>query len=298
VASPQYQQIVEIIRSMPALESGTLEELRAMADGFGAMTAPVEGTRAEPVVAGGVPSEWVWVEGTDPDHVVFYVHGGGYVIGSIDAYRNLAAHISRATGCRVLNVDYRLAPEHPHPAAVTDATAAYRWLLGQGVDPAHVVISGDSAGGGLTLATALALRDAGDPLPAALVPISPWVDLEGTGESMTSRADVDPLVQAEGLKMMAEHFLAGGDPHDPLAAPLHADPTGLPPILIQVGDYETLLDDAVRFADLARAAGVDVTLEVAPEMMHVYQMTAGNTPEADEAISHIGAFVRSHVGLA
>jgi acetyl esterase/lipase len=289
------EQIVAMVRGLLKPDA-SLEEMRATADGFGELTGPIDGIESETVIAGGVPAEWVWVGGADASRVILYVHGGGYVIGTISAYRKFAAHLSRATGCRVLNVDYRLAPEHPHPAAVTDSTAAYRWLLAEGIDPAHIVISGDSAGGGLTLATAIALRDAGEPLPAALVPMSPWTDMEGTGDSMTTRSDVDPLVQAEGLKAMADQFLGGGDPRDPLAAPLYADPTGLPPILIQVGDHETLLDDSTRFAEKARAAGVNVTLDIAPEMIHVYQLTVGYTPEADAAVERIGSFVRQHVG--
>jgi acetyl esterase/lipase len=189
-----------------------------------------------------------------------------------------------------------LAPEHPHPAAVDDSVTAYRWLLSQGVAPSRLAIAGDSAGGGLTIATLVALRDLGVPLPAAAVPISPWVDLEGTGETMATRADVDLLVTAAGLKMMADHFLAGQDAREPLAAPLHADLTGLPPLYIQVGDEETLLDDSLRIAAKARDAGVDVTVDVFPEMQHVFQMGAGSVPEADEAIVRIGAYLRGRLG--
>jgi acetyl esterase/lipase len=198
----------------------------------------------------------------------------------------------------VLNVDYRLAPEFPHPAPVEDSMTAYRWLLDQGFEPGHIAISGDSAGGGLTMATLLSIRDAGLPMPAAAMPLSPWVDMEGTGESMTSRQERDVIVNAEVIKGMADAFLQGQNARDPLAAPLHADLSGLCPLYIQVGDDETLLDDSVRLAERAKAAGVDVRLDVFPEMQHVFQMAAGTMPEADEAISRLADWVRPRLGLA
>ena len=173
---------------------------------------------------------------------------------------------------------------------------AYRWLLEQGFAPEHLAVAGDSAGGGLTIATLVALRDLGVPLPAAAVPISPWVDLEGTGETMTTRADVDLIVSADVVKAMADQFLGGQDARHPLAAPLHADLTGLPPLYIQVGDEETLLDDSRRIGAKAREAGVDVTVDVFPEMQHVFHLSVGNMPEADEAVARIGAFLRDRLG--
>jgi acetyl esterase/lipase len=194
----------------------------------------------------------------------------------------------------VLLIDYRLAPEHPHPAAVEDSTRAYRWLLETGSNPKRMAIAGDSAGGGLTVATLVALRDAGVPLPAAAVCLSPWVDLEGIGESMTTKAAVDPMVQREPLLRMASMYLAGQDPRTPLAAPLYADLRGLPPLLIQVGTAETLLDDSVRLAERARAAGVQVTLEPWEDMIHVWQAFAAMLPEGQQAIERIGEFLRQH----
>jgi acetyl esterase/lipase len=204
----------------------------------------------------------------------------------------MVARLSKASRARALVVDYRLAPEHPFPAAVDDATAAYRWLLSQNVQPSHIVVAGDSAGGGLTLATLLALRDAKTPLPAAAVCLSPWVDMEGTGASMTTRAKADPVVQKQGLLGMAQLYLGGKDPKSPLAAPLHGDLRGLPPLYIQVGDAETLLDDATRIAEKAKAAGVKVDLEIWPEMPHVWQLFAPLLPEGQQAIDKIGAFVQ------
>ena len=249
------------------------------------------------VDAGGVPAIWADPKGGATDRVVQYVHGGGYVIGSAHYYKPLTGRIAKAVGCRVLNVDYRLAPEHPHPAPVDDSVAVYHWLLGQGYTPAHLAISGDSAGGGLTLATLLALRDANVSQPAAAVPISPWTDMEVTGETMATNAATDVVVQSPMLLGMAEMFLHGQDPQDPLAAPLHGSFTGIAPLYIQVGGDETLLDDARRVAAAAQRDGVEVTLEVFPGMQHVFQMGAGNVPESDDAIAKIGTFLRSHLGL-
>jgi acetyl esterase/lipase len=225
---------------------------------------------------------------------MLYLHGGGYVVGSIATHLGLAGRLSRAAAARVLLLNYRLAPEHPFPAAVEDATAAYRWLLGTGVKPGRIAIAGDSAGGGLTVATLVALRDAGEPLPAAGVCQSPWIDLEGAGESVTTKAHVDPLVHKDMLLKMASWYLAGANPRTPLAAPLYADLQGLPPLLVQVGTAEILLDDATRLADRARAAGVAVTLEPWEGMIHVWQLFASILPEGQQAIDRIGAFVRQH----
>jgi acetyl esterase/lipase len=299
VASPEAEAVKDMLSQLRAADAetpATLEEMRANGAMFGELTVEPEGVTYEEVDAGGVPALWVVPEGAAEDCALQYLHGGGYVICSAHTHRRLVGHIAKAVGVRALSVDYRLAPEHPHPAAVDDSVTAYRWLLSQGVAPSRLAIAGDSAGGGLTIATLVALRDLGVPLPAAAVPISPWVDLEGTGETMATRADVDLLVTAAGLKMMADHFLAGQDARHPLAAPLHADLTGLPPLYIQVGDEETLLDDSLRIAAKARDAGVDVTVDVFPEMQHVFQMGAGSVPEADEAIVRIGAYLRGRLG--
>jgi acetyl esterase/lipase len=300
MASPEALAIKEQLRLLGESVGGTesVEEQRAQFEMAAAMmTAAPDGVTWTEVDAGGVPSIWADPDGGSPDHVVMYVHGGGYVIGSATGYKNFTGQLAKAVGCRVLSVDYRLAPEHPHPAAVEDSTTAYRWLLDQGFGADRLAISGDSAGGGLTMSTLLKLRDDATPLPVAGVPISPWVDMEGIGESMTTRAEVDVLVSEVGLKGMAEMFLAGQDARDPLAAPLYGDLTGLPPLLIQVGDEETLLDDSTRLAEVAETAGVEVRLDVFPEMQHVFQLFAGNMPEADEAIAQIGAWLRPRLGL-
>jgi monoterpene epsilon-lactone hydrolase len=223
------------------------------------------------------------------------LHGGGYATGSINTHREMVSRLSRAARARVLLIDYRLAPENPFPAAVQDAMAGYRWLLSTGVNPDGLVIAGESAGGALTVATLVALRDAGEPLPSAAICLSPWVDMEAFGESMTTKAEVDPLVSRESLLMYAKAYLGNADPRTPLAAPLYADLRGLPPLLIQVGTAEVLLDDATRLAERARLAGVDVILERYEEMIHMWHFYP-MLPEGQQAIRRIGEFVEKHVG--
>jgi acetyl esterase/lipase len=254
-----------------------------------------DGTVHTPVDAGGVASEWVEVPEGSSTATILYLHGGGYTIGSMRTHRALVARLAAASVARGLTIDYRLGPEHPFPAAVEDAVSAYRWLVRGGADPATVVVAGDSAGGGLTVALLLALRDAGEPLPAAGVCISPWTDLACTGESMTTRAAADPMVQRDGLRQMAAAYLAGADPRTPLASPLYAELHGLPPLLVHVGSAETLLDDATRLAEKARAAGVRVDLEVWDDMIHVWHAFAPLLPEAGDAIARVGGWVRDRL---
>ena len=294
--SQQLQTIIQMLRSGPNFADLSIDEQRAAMDALASQFQLADDVAYEPVNAGGVPAEWISTPGADAERVIYYLHGGGYVIGSIKTHREMVSRLSRAAGARALAIDYRLAPEHPFPAAVEDATAAYRWLLSTGVDPARLVIAGDSAGGGLTVATLVALRDARDPLPAAAVCLSPWVDLEMLGESMTTKADIDPIVQRDLILAMAKAYLGGADPRVPLAAPLHADLAGLPPLLIHVGTAEMLLDDSTRLADKAKSAGVDVTLEPWDDMIHVWQLFAPMLPEGQQAIDRIGEFIRKHTG--
>lgn len=273
----------------------SVSELRAgMEEMLGALPA-VPGVRVEGVNADGVPAEWTRVEsksGVDSRGTLLYFHGGGYFQGSIATHRRLVASLCLAAGVRGLSVDYRLAPENPFPAAVDDALAAYRWLTGPGgEDPARVVVAGDSAGGGLTAALLVALRDAGDPLPAGAYLMSPWTDLAATGESIRTRTEVDPMIDARDTKRITSYYVPDGDVLNPLVSPLYADLSGLPPLLVHVGEAEVLLDDAVRLADRARAAGVSVELEVWPEAFHVFQMLAGLLPEADEAVAQAGEWM-------
>lgn len=293
MASEQLKVVLEMLRNAPPIIGGqSVEKMRAAMEDMTTGAPLPDGTELQAVEANGVPCEWTSTPGVDPGRAILYLHGGGYVIGSIATHRGLVSRLTSATGSRALSVGYRLAPENPFPAAVDDATAAYRWLVSQGMEPSRVVIAGDSAGGGLALATLLALRDAGDALPAAGVCISPWVDLEGLGESMTRNADVDPIITKDGLMDMARMYLDGADPKSPLAAPLHGDLAGLPPLLIHVGSREMLLDDSTRFAEKAGLAGVDVTLEPWDEMIHVWHAFAPLLPESQQAIDRIGEYVR------
>jgi monoterpene epsilon-lactone hydrolase len=295
MASDMLKVIVDMMRAQRSVIPPELDHvtMRANMESMTGLMQLAPDIVTEPVVVNGVRAEWVSAPDVDEDRVVLYLHGGAYVIGSINTHRDLAGRVSRASGARVLNVDYRLAPEHPHPAAVDDATAAYRWLLDTDHASGDLAVAGDSAGGGLTIATLVALRDKGQPLPAAGVCLSPWVDLEGVGDSMTTCAELDPMVQKEHLLRMAKLYLGTHDPRTPLAAPLYADLSGLPPLLIQVGTAETLLDDANRIAERARKAGVDVTLEVWDDMIHVFQAFAAMLPEGQQAIDKIGEYLRA-----
>jgi monoterpene epsilon-lactone hydrolase len=253
--------------------------------------APVKKTN---VSAGGVDAEWLVGPGARDDYAVIYLHGGGYVLGSVNSHRDMIARLSAASGARALALNYRLAPEHPFPAAVDDAVSAYKYVLAQGISPGRIAIAGDSAGGGLTAATLLAIRDQKLPLPAAGVLLSPWVDMEGIGESMNGGVSDDPMVGKHLIGAMATPYLNGADPRTPLAAPLYADLRGLPPLLIQVGRREALLDDTTRLAHRARKAGIDVTLEVWTGMIHVWQIFASELEEGREAVDRIGEYLRKH----
>jgi epsilon-lactone hydrolase len=272
----------------------TLAQMRKGWDDLFSNAKLTVGAESEKVDASGVRAEWITAPGAAKDRAILYLHGGGYVLGSIHSHRDMCERLSRAAQARVLALDYRLAPEHPFPAPVEDAAAAYRWLLKQGLDPRRIAIAGDSAGGGLTFATLLALKSAGDPMPACATPLSPWVDLEGLGESMTSKDSEDPMVHKPLVAEMAKTYLPSGDFRNPLAAPLYGDLSGLPPLLIQVGSRETLLDDAVRIADKAKKAGVAVEIEVWPGLIHVFQIFASRLDEGEQAIQKLGAFIRKH----
>ena len=294
---PTVDQIRQNLAENPIVPEGaSIEEMRAGFDALGSATPTLPNVTATQVSAGGVDGEWIDAAGADQNKALLYVHGGGYVLGSNTSHRALLDRMAVATGIRVLALNYRLAPEHPFPAPVEDACAGYRFLIEQGIAPQNIAIAGDSAGGGLTIATLVALRDAGDPLPACAVPISPWADMEAAGASMESRAAVDPMVQKEIIMEMAGVYLNGADPKSPLAAPIHADLSGLPPILIQVGDAETLLDDSNRLATKLKTAGVDVELKVWDEMIHVWHLFAPILEEGQSAIDEAAAFITRLTG--
>ncbi|HET6182166.1 MAG TPA: alpha/beta hydrolase [Acetobacteraceae bacterium] len=249
--------------------------------------------KLEAADANGVPAEWTSTPDARRDAAVLYLHGGGYVVGSIQSHRHMVSEIGRAARACTLALHYRLAPEHPFPAAVEDAVAGYRFLLGRGIAPNRIAIAGDSAGGGLTVAAMLAIRDAGLQQPVCGWAISPWVDMEGTGDSIAGNAARDPTVQKEALLEMARYYLDGADPHSPLAAPIYADLRGIAPLLIQVGSVETLLDDAVRLARVAGLADVAVALQIWPEMVHVWHLFHPELKAGLRAIEAGGEFVRN-----
>jgi acetyl esterase/lipase len=288
--SQEMAEMIELIAAGPVVTDGTIEQQRAaMAAMLENMPLPVDVTVDE-VRIGGMVADSVAMPGSASERVVLYLHGGGYVMGSNRTHRELASRIARQAAARVLVVDYRLAPEHPFPAAVEDALAAYRWLRSQGIAAGSIAIAGDSAGGGLTLASLLALRDANEALPACAVCLSPWTDLEGTGASAQPGGVDDPMIRIAALRETGRLY-AGQELRNPLAAPLHGDFAGLPPLLIQAGTREVLLDDATRVAEKARAAGVQVRLEIEDGAYHVWHAMP-HLPEAQDALRRIGAFVR------
>jgi monoterpene epsilon-lactone hydrolase len=267
------------------------ERRQSMEDYARRVPRPPKGTTTIEKALGPVPAVRIARSNSRPDSVVFFLHGGGYIAGGPALYRQVAWRIAEAARAGVIAVDYRLAPEHPFPAAIDDAFAAWRALLAEGFDPRRCAILGDSAGGGLALSLALKLRDERIPLPAAVVAISPWTDLAVTGLSARAGAS-DPMLNASELAPMAAQYLAGADPRDPYASPLYGDPHGLPPTLIQVGGDEILRDDATRMAEKLKNAGCTVALEIWPRMPHVWHAFAPVMPEARRAIARIGEFVR------
>jgi acetyl esterase/lipase len=247
-----------------------------------------------PVLADNVPAEWVMPPGASSDRVILYLHGGSYNSGSIDTHLALVVNLAEAAKARALIIDYRLAPEHPFPAAVEDATAAYHWLLANGYNPDRIVVAGDSAGGGLALALLVSLRDANEALPASAVCLSPWTDLTCSGESWETNAKKELMLDPGAIRESAQLYLGGVDPRTPLASPLYADLENLPSVLIQVGSDELILSDATQFAEKAQTAGVEVTLEVWEGMQHEWHFAAQYMPEARQAIERIGGFVVSY----
>ena len=245
----------------------------------------------------GMHAEWLIPTGANREKVILYTMGGGYISGSCNDHRTLVAKVAQNSGFTVLMFDHRLAPEHPYPAALDDSLTAYRWLLDQGTRPENILIMGESAGGGLCLATLLALRDQGFPLPAAAVALSPWTDLKLSGDSYRTKRNV--CISPPGMsRVCSKYYVGDHDPTEPSISPLYGDLHGLPPIYINVGDYDTMLDDSTRFAAKAKEAGVDITLVVAPKMVHCYPLMAPMFPEATQALNEVCAFIKKHLGKA
>ena len=294
MANAEIAAIREMLAASP--RPASLAERRQRLDALGSKYIVPVDVLVDPVDANGVPAEWTTTPAADPMRVILFLHGGGYISGSISSHRHMIAQAGREAGARTLALGYRLAPEHPFPAALEDALSGYRYLLSQDFAPQHIVIAGESAGGGLAIATLVALREAGTPLPAATWCSSPWVDLEMSGSTMNTKAAVDPLIQKNYLAELATLYLNGVDPRTPLGSPIHADLRGLPPMLIQAGSAETLLDDAVRLAGKAAVADVRTTLQVWPDMIHAWHLFYPQLAEGRSALAEVGAFIRATLG--
>jgi monoterpene epsilon-lactone hydrolase len=284
-----------MLSGSPFAADAPLEQQRSYVDRQGRMARMPARVSVERLAIGGMYAERLVPVGAGADAAILYLHGGGYVMGSCDASRALAARIASAAGAPALLVNYRLAPEDPFPAALEDARAAFGWLLSQGVKPGRIALAGDSSGGGLAVSLAVDLRDASGPLPEAIVCLSPWTDLTVSGESIRTRARADPLITPEACVRNAGRYAGHHDPASPLISPIFADLTGLPPLLILVGEHEILCSDAERLAEEARRVGVQVTLEVWPGMWHLWPAFAGLIPEAGIAIDQIGDFLRQRL---
>jgi len=296
MASDEMQAIIELVRAMPSIGGEGLEQARGALEGSGAIPLDDDVT-VEPATLAGRAVEWITAGDVPADAAtLLYFHGGGYCLGSLSSHRRHVANLSRASGLRCVHLDYRLAPEHPFPAAIGDAVAAHDALLASGADPDGIAIGGDSAGGGLAVAALVSMRDAGSPLPAAAVLLSPWVDLTLSGASHQSRAELDPMIDDRAMEALRGWYLGETPAEHPLASPLFADLHGLPPTLVDCGEAEVLHDDAIELAARLEAAGVDVDHQVWPEMVHVFQAFAGMAPEAQAGVDRIGAFLQAHLG--
>jgi acetyl esterase/lipase len=302
MASKQSQELnklyLEWVAALKVNPEMPLDELRQMFEQWERITGEPGGVDYIETDAAGIPAMWAAPKNCAQDRVLLCAHGGGYALGSMYTHRKVYAHAAKAIGCRALIVHYGRAPENVHPGPVNDMARSYKWLLDQGIPAGHIALIGDSAGGGLAVTTILRLREQGLPLPAATMPLSPWLDMDGTGETFETNSAKELIVTRDLIQGMAATFLGeGGNRRDPLANPLHADLKGLPPMYIQTGADEALLDDSRKLADLARRSGVDVKLEIVPEMQHVFQFLAGTAPEADAAIRRLADWVRPKLGL-
>ena len=293
MADSEMTALRAVIAARP--RASEIPQMRLDADARGKAFGLPGDVTVEPIIVNGVKAEWTSTPAADASTAILYLHGGGYAICSLDSHRHLVAEIGRACSARTLAIDYRLAPEHPFPAPIEDTVAAYRFLLDSGLKPNRIALAGDSAGGGLAVGALLAIREAGLPLPACAWCISPWVDMEALGHSFIDRSTTDPTVQRANIMMMAEWYLAGADPRHPHASPIHGDLTGLPPLLIQVGAAETLLDDSIVLARKAGIADVIVDLQIWPEMIHIWHLYFPVLTAARRAIASGGSFVRNAI---
>jgi epsilon-lactone hydrolase len=294
--STEQRETLDAILRQSALPVGSdvEEQRRLLRELVSAQPLPAEVT-VTAAALGGVPTAEITVDGIEPRHVVLYFHGGVYVIGDAFLAADLASQVGRRARAKVISVDYRLAPEHPYPAAVDDALAAYQALLQDGIDPKDIAFAGESAGGGLAIATLVNARDHGLPLPAAALVMSPYVDLTLAGATMETRREVDPLLSRELLQPRVTDYTSGQDAALGLISPLFASLSGLPPLIIQAGTHEVLLDDAARLARQAATADVEVTLEITPGVPHVFQAYHAILDEATAALDRAGQFLSGHL---
>ncbi|HET7883083.1 MAG TPA: alpha/beta hydrolase [Acetobacteraceae bacterium] len=292
MADPDIAAIRSLLTGRPRPTDA--RERRERLDDFGRSLGTPERVALQPVGIAGVPAEWSTTPEADATRAVLYLHGGGYMAGSIVSHRHVAVEIGRAAQARTLALGYRRAPEAPYPAQLEDALAAWHYLRDQGITPGRIAVGGDSAGGNLTLALLLALRERKEPLPCCAWLISPWTDLTASGTTMQTKADVDPIIQKPYLLELAQAFCGGRNLGDPLISPRYADLGGLPPLLIQVGSDETLLDDSVTLAGRAGAAGVAVTLQIWPDMIHAFPMFFPKVAAARRATVYAGGYIQRH----
>jgi monoterpene epsilon-lactone hydrolase len=300
MASKESEAVTRLYESWLAIPAGdpewSLDDQRDLVEGWNVLTSEPGAVDYLETDAGGLSAMWAVPQGAEEHRLLLCIHGGGFITGSIYTHRKLYAHLAKAVRMRALIVGYHLLPEGTHPTPVDDVLAAYGWLLDQGLDARHIAFVGDSAGGALAITAQLRAREEHRPLPAATMLLSPWVDMEVTGQSMIANRGKDALFDKRWVEQMASMYLAGASPRDPHANPLYADLTGLGPVYIQVGEHELLLDDSRRLAQHARQAGVDTCLDVFPEQQHTFQMMAGRAPEADDAIRRLAEWVEPRLG--
>ena len=298
MSTEQRENLDAILRQSAFPADSDVGELRRLLRELTSAQPLPAGVTVTAAALGGVPAAQITIDGVEPCHVVLYFHGGVYVLGDAFQAAGLAAQVGRRTGARVISVDYRLAPEHPYPAAVDDALAAYRALLDAGIDPSDIALAGESAGGGLAVATLVNARDHGLPLPAAAFAMSPYADLTLAGTTMETKRAADPLLSRENLQARVGDYAAGHDPAAGLISPVFADLSGLPPLIIQAGTHEVLLDDAVRLARQAATADVAVTLDITPGVPHVFQAYYPILDEAGAALDRAGQLLSAQLASA
>lgn len=299
--SKEIEAVANWWRTMAAAASthASLKAARDFGEGWSNLTAEPGEVDYTETKAGDVTAMWAIPQKCNQDRVIVGLHGGGFFSGSMYTHRKMFAHMAKAIGCRALIVDFPLSPENPYPAQLEDTLSAYRWLLDQGIKPDHIAFVGDSAGGNLCITAMLKARDLGLPLPAAALPISPWYDMDASGKSVSTNREKDALFTKEWIIQIGSMYLGElGEKNDPYVNPLRADLSGLPPLYLQAGGDELLLDDSTRMAERAQEAGVEVRLDVFPQMQHTFQMAAGRAPEADEAIARLAAWVKPKLGLS